>query len=137
MSLIFITALVAPALQGFWRCGKFFPRDGIVVQAKDFTEAQIERLIGEPMLRVSEPTEEQLKAHNMTISEDGTSSRLPTAISEAIKSLSAEDFQQDGKPRLEALNELLKEEFGKVNATDRDQAWETLQANGFEAPASA
>ncbi len=57
-----------------------------------------------------------------------------TRIADGIVTLSVEDFQRDGKPRLEALNTLLGDDLGKIAGAERDTVWVTVQENGFQAP---
>lgn len=116
-----ITATVAA---GFWRCGKHFTQSGVLVDAAEFTEEQWERLKGEAMLRVKEASGDD---------EAGLDERA-ARIADGIVTLSAEDFQRDGKPKLESLNALLSDELGKIAGAERDAVWVTVQENGFEAP---
>jgi len=68
----------ASAANGFWRCGKFFPKAGIVVSRADFEDAQWKRLNQEPLLRVKKV------ADIMEGARDGASrfNRRQTAIAE-------------------------------------------------------
>ena len=116
--------LAATTATGFWRCGKFFPKEGIVVDIAEFTEEQWERLKAEGMLKISKAT----KAVKENLEERAG------RIAEAIQSLTAEDFQRDGKPRLEALNDLLADDLGKIMGAERDLVWDELKDGGFEAP---
>ncbi len=112
---------------GFWRCGRHFTKTGVIVTASDFSEPQLERLKGEPMLRVVPATKDDA----------GLAEERAAAIAAGIKTLAAQDFQRDGKPKLDALNELLGDELGKIAAPERNEIWDQLIEEGFEAPKPA
>ncbi|UWQ00848.1 hypothetical protein K3X44_10010 [Aliiroseovarius crassostreae] len=114
----------ATSKDGFWRCGRHFTNAGIPVSKEDFTDKEWARLEGEKMLRIRPATKEDLGA---------LSGRADT-INGAIRVLTADDFQNDGKPKLAVLNTLLADEVGKISAAERDAVWEELVADGFEAP---
>lgn len=116
-----ISATVAA---GFWRCGRHFPKAGIVVDADEFNDGQWERLNDEPMLRVSEASKEDAAALD----------ERAARIADGIEALEAVDFQRDGKPKLESLNALLGDDLGKITAVERDAVWAVMKENGFEAP---
>ncbi|MFV1934922.1 hypothetical protein [Phaeobacter gallaeciensis] len=109
---------------GFWRCGRHFTKTGTVAKVSDFTEAELERLKNEPLLRVTNagPDDEQAVVE-----------RAET-IAEAIRTLEAKDFQRDGKPKLDALADLIGDDLGKITGTERDAVWGQLKEDGFEAP---
>ncbi len=109
---------------GFWRCGRHFTKSGVLVSASDFTDDQLERLRNEPMLRVAQATK----------GDAGLAEERAIAIAEGIKTLAAQDFQRDGKPKLDALNELLGDDLGKIAAPERNEIWDLLIEEGFEAP---
>lgn len=116
-----ISALSA---NGFWRCGRHFTKSGVLVSTSDFTDKQLERLRNEPKLRVA----------NATKADAGIAEERAAAIEEGIRSLAAQDFQRDGKPKLEALSILLGDKFGKIAAPERNEIWDRLVEGGFEAP---
>ncbi len=118
--------IAALAAAGFWRCGKLFPKEGITVAIDEFTQEQWDRLKAEKMLKVTEGGVA-----------DGAPDERIARITDAIGTLSAGDFQGDGKPKLDALRTLLGEDLGKINSADRDAAWSDLIANGFSAPAKS
>lgn len=109
---------------GFWRCGRHFTKTGAVFAVSEFTEAELERLKQEPMLRVrdAEPNDET-----------AVEERAET-IAEAIRTLEAKDFQRDGKPKLDALTDLIGGDLGKITGAERDAVWNALKEDGFEAP---
>ncbi|MFC4213995.1 hypothetical protein ACFP4H_12715 [Pseudophaeobacter arcticus] len=112
---------------GFWRCGRHFTKTGVLVTASDFSEKQLERLKGEPMLRVAPATKEDA----------GLAEERAAAIAAGIKTLAAQDFQRDGKPKIDALNELLGDELGKIAVPERNEIWDQLVRGGFKAPEPA
>ena len=128
MEIVLITANVAA---GFYRCGRRWTREGVLVDLAEFARDEVERLMAEPMLKISEPTEEQLAV--FTASDGEGEAELRFNITEAIRSLQPEDFQKDGKPRLDALKELLGKDF-KITAALRDEIWEEMVGGGFTAP---
>lgn len=119
--------IAATVATGFWRCGKHWPAEGVVVDASDFKEGDLERLLNEPMLRVSEPTDAE-------VADASPPNELHARIADVVSTLAPDDFGQDGKPKVGALTDRLGDEFGKITASDRDAAWEDIQANGFEPP---
>lgn len=125
--LAFIAAL---HVTGFWRCGKHFPQKGLLVDLSEFTEEQIERLKDEPMLRLTEPTEEQLDAAKNGDAEGVA--ELRHDLADVLRSLAAEDFQKDGKPKMAVIKTLMPEAV--VSAKLRDEVWATVLEDGFVAP---
>jgi hypothetical protein len=119
-----ITATVAA---GFWRCGRHFTQSGVLVEADEFTEKQWDRLKHEAMLRVTQASQEDAA---------GVEERLEQ-IAQAVATFTVEDFQRDGKPKLDSLNALLGDELGKVTGAERDRVWAAMKENGFEAPSAA
>jgi hypothetical protein len=127
MGKVAMIKIAAVPAAGFYRCGKFFPKSGVVVDPKSFTDAQLERLKAEPMLRVtpaSDDDESQIEAR-------------AEQIAEGIRTLAAVDFQKDGKPKVDALNDLLGDDLGKITATERNGVWDQLLASEFKAPEPA
>lgn len=116
---------------GFWRCGKHFPQKGLLVDMAEFTEEQIERLKNEPMLRITDPTEEQLEAAKSGATESGDA-ELRFDLAEVMRSLAAEDFQKDGKPKMDVLKTMMPK--AKFNAALRDEVWDVVVDDGFVAP---
>lgn len=128
----FIAAL---HVTGFWRCGKHFPQKGLLVDLKEFSEDQLERLKNEPMLRVTEPTKEQLKAAKSGATGNSDAEGSATQrfdLGEVMRSLAAEDFQKDGKPKMHVIKTLMPEVT--VSAALRDEVWAEVLEDGFVAP---
>ena len=119
-----ISAVVA---QGFWRCGRHFTQSGIVVDATEFTKEEWERLKAEVKLRIKEASDEDAAAIEERLEK----------IAEAVSAFSAEDFQRDGKPRLDSLNAILSNELGKITGAERDRVWGGMTENGFKAPTAS
>ncbi|KII14112.1 MULTISPECIES: HI1506-related protein [Phaeobacter] len=112
--------------EGFCRCGTFFPNAGIPVNAEDFDADQWRRLKAEPNLRVA-----------LAEADPASDAAARDAqIREAIKSLSPEDFQKDGKPKIDALFDLLGDDLGKITTAERNAAWDALTSGGFGIPAA-
>lgn len=113
--------IAATVAAGFWRCGRHFTESGIVVDAAEFTEEQWQRIEDEPMLRVK-----PAKAEDTAALEERAEQ-----ISDAIATLSEDDFQRDGKPKVDAINALVADDLGsKVTAAERDVVWSTMQIMG-------
>lgn len=128
----FIAAL---HVSGFWRCGKHFPQKGLLVDLAEFSEDQIERLKNEPMLRLTEPTEEQIVAaeSGSTGNDDAEGvAELRFNLAEVMRSLAAEDFQKDGKPKMAVLKTLMPDVT--ISAALRDEVWAAVVEDGFVAP---
>ena len=127
MSKISMITIAATAATGFWRCGKHFPKEGVTVALDEFTDTQWDMLKAEPMLHLSAADE------GATVQPVDNTKRIDS-INGGIRILTAEDFQKDGKPKLEALNTLLGDELGKITGAERDAVWDQLKASGFAPP---
>jgi hypothetical protein len=127
MSKISMITIAATAATEFWRCGRHLTKDGVTVAADEFSATQWDVLRAEPMLHLSESVD------NATVEPVDDTARIDT-INGGIRILTTEDFQKDGKPKLEALNTLLGDELGKITGAERDAVWDQLKASGFTAP---
>ena len=117
--------VAAIAASGFFRCGRHFPQAGVVVAIDDLTEMQWGRIIDDPNLKVT-PTDD-VPAEDAEARHD--------AIWGAIQLLRPEDFQKDGKPKLDAINDALADDIdGKVAAPERDAIWAEMLGDGFKKP---
>ncbi|SMH35892.1 hypothetical protein [Maritimibacter sp. HL-12] len=114
-------------VESFWRCGRQWTKAGTIVPVDDLTDDEWKRIMEEPRLVVEPASEADLV-------ENGDDEALRRVIAEAIHQLGAEDFQKDGKPRIEALKELLPEGT-KINAALRDEVFKEEVEGGFTAPA--
>ena len=119
--------IAATVAAGFWRCGRHFSQSGIVVDADEFTEEEWVRLKAEAKLRIKEASDDDAAAIEKRLEK----------IAEAVATFSAEDFQRDGKPKLDSLNALQGDELGKISGAERDRVWEAMKENGFEAPTAS
>ena len=128
MSKVLITAR---AQKGFFRCDLFFPKDGLILDLEDLDEKTRERLLSEPQLHVSEPTEADLARF---AGDADSNAELRHQVAEAIRDLTIEDFQKDGKPKVDALKVLLPD--AKIKAALRDEVFQTMVEDGFTAPAA-
>lgn len=117
--------VAAIAASGFFRCGRHFPQAGVVVAIDDLTDLQWRRIMDDPNLKVAPtdevPAEDAEARHDM--------------IWGVIQLLKPEDFQKNGKPRVEAINDALGEDAEEpVSAAERDAIWDEMQAGGFNKP---
>ncbi len=128
MSLFVIASSVAPA---FYRLGRRWTREGVLVNAAEFARDEWDRLRSEARLIIREATEEEIRA--AADNEALAAGAARVAIAEAIRALGRDDFQKDGKPRLDALRAALPEGV-KLTADLRDAVWKELRAEGFTAP---
>ena len=116
---LLMVASVAQA--GFFRCGRFWPKDGVVVDPLEFTEEQWERLAAEPMLHIT-PAPDAAEVAAIEASLD-----LTARIKAAIGTLEAGDFEADGRPKLGAVKERLPDEAKKVTAKVLADVWAELK----------
>lgn len=117
--------VAAIAASGFFRCGRHFPQAGVVVAVDDLTDMQWRRIMDDPNLKIT-PTDE-------VPAEDAEARR--DAIWGVIQLLRPEDFQKDGKPKLDAINDALGDAVeGKVAAPERDAIWAEMLGDGFKRP---
>ncbi|AZV77893.1 hypothetical protein EBB79_08280 [Parasedimentitalea marina] len=124
MGKVAMIKIAAVPAAGFHRCGKFFPKSGVIVDPKSFSEEQLERLKDEPMLRVTPASDD----------DESRAEARAEQIAEGIRSLAAADYQKDGKPKVDALNDLLGDDLGKITASERNGIWDHMLAEDFKAP---
>lgn len=97
---LLITAAAVAASGLFYRCGRGFTREGVVViYPDDFTEDEWERLKAEPMLHITEAPE--------GAEAEAAAADLKALLREAIGKLENADFGEDGVPKADALRKLL------------------------------
>ena len=106
--------VAAVAAAGFFRLGRHWPQAGELVPVTDLTEADIERLTNETMLRVTE-----VDGPEPEISDD----ELKAMLKGAIAALPEDGFQKDGKPKLTDLQAALPEQKARITASLRDEVW--------------
>lgn len=110
----------AVALAGFFRAGRFWPHEGKIVDPEELGEDVVKRLVAEPRLHVTAAPDDATVARE---DEAATAEAIKAVISE----LGPEDFQKDGKPKLDALKERLPELKAKITAALRDAVWDTVK----------
>lgn len=101
---------------GFWRCGRFWPAAGVIVDPTELGEDVMRRLAAEPQLRIT--------AADAAEAQSGLSdAALADALTAIIATLEADDFQKDGKPKLDVLKARLPDEARRITAALRDTIW--------------
>lgn len=103
------------AAYGFYRCGRMFPPEGIIVDSAEFEPAQLQAIRSEARLHVEEVSEDDIAG-----TATGEAEAI-AAITAAFGRLEAADYGNDGKPKLDALRKLLPDV--KITAALRDAAW--------------
>ncbi len=135
---------IASLKDGFRRCGVIHSRAVTLHPAGTFSEEEVERLKAEPMLVVMEvPAGNPIQSGSGEKPDvaEGDGGRAPAASSpaadpikvreaavrQAITDLTgkADAFTASGKPKTEALEEILK---SPVSAKERDAVWAAIQA---------
>lgn len=119
--------IAAVSANGFFRCGRHFPHKGVVLAASELGEDEQKRLAEEPMLRITPASDDDASQAEARAEQ----------IAEGIRTLRAEDFQRDGKPKVEALTALLGDDLGKITASERNGVWDQMLASEFKAPEPA
>lgn len=112
----------------FRRCGRNWPKAGRVISVADLSDKDLARLKSEPMLHVRQATDAERRDTG------GAADERETRITEAIASLTADDFQRDGRPKLDSLNAVLGDDLGRITGAERDQVFDAMKESGFEAP---
>lgn len=119
-TLIKITAL---ATSGFFRAGRFWPHEGIVVDAEELEEDMRRRLANERNLRI-EPAPEGATPEDVQEDHEGLRRRLKLVIA----NLPADAFGASGAPNLGPLREAsLPEDAVRITSALRDEVWADLQ----------
>lgn len=113
-----LVKISAIAATGFYRCGMFFPQEGLKLRITDLAEGVWERLQAETQLRIGalEPGDEDAEIEEARADH----------IAEIIKLMSKEDFDSNDKPKVAAINTHLDKGQAKVTAQERDDIWATL-----------
>ena len=125
--------VAALAANGFFRLGREWPKAGVLVDGSEFTEDEWALLIEDVNLKVRPANEDDLANASGSDNEERRAK-----IAEAIETLTPDDFQSDGKPKLHSLNTLLGKDFGgKVSGNERDSVWDAMTDEGFAAPVAA
>ncbi|WP_151720213.1 hypothetical protein [Gemmobacter serpentinus] len=93
--------IAAVAAISFRRCGRTFPKEGVVVDyPDDFSEEEWGVLRAEPMLHISVAPEEA------EIAADAAND-LKAQLRRVVAGLASEDFGEDGAPLAEAIRKAL------------------------------
>ncbi len=110
--------IAAVAVQGFFRAGRHWPHEGVIMPVADLTEGDLKRIRAEPNLHV-----EEVDGDRPDLSDDD----LRAALMAAITALSDDSFGQDGKPKLEPLRAALPDQADRITAKLRDEIWAGLR----------
>lgn len=113
-----LVKISAIAATGFYRCGMFFPQEGLKLRITDMAENIWERLQAEKQLRIE------------VVEPDNDDAEIAEAradhIADIIKLMSKEDFDSNDKPKVAAINTHLDKGQAKVTAPERDDIWAKL-----------
>ena len=115
-SLLKIAAIAA---SGFFRAGRFFPKDGVTVPVTDLTEADILRIRADPNLHVQD-----IEGDGAELISDADLTEL---VKVAIGTLAEDGFDKAGKPKLDALRAALPDAKDRITAELRDAIWAELK----------
>lgn len=66
---------------------------------------------------------------------DADRDALLDAVESAVRALRPDDFGSDGKPKVEPIRKLLPQDAKAITSAVRDEVWDDLLEQGFEAPA--
>ena len=111
--------IAAIAAAGFFRAGRFFPKDGVTIPVTDLTETDLERIRAEPNLRIEEVDGDAVAA----LSDED----LKKLVSVAIATLTEDGFDKNGKPKLDALRAAIPDEKSRITSDLRDEVWAALR----------
>ncbi len=120
MSKLVLIKAAAGALHGsFRRLGRTFTTEGSIVNSSEFTKEEWDVLVTEKMLHIG-PAPEGAK-------EAVDDSALREVVKDAISKLQAEDFGDDGQPKVDALRKALPKNTKGVTDTMVAEVWATLK----------
>jgi hypothetical protein len=114
-----LVKVAALAAAGFWRAGRHWPHDGVIVDTADLADGVLKQLMAEPMLRVTPVDADQ---STQSLSDED----LNAAVKSIIEMLDAEEFGQDGKPKIPAIKKRLPEAKDRITVELRDAVWASL-----------
>jgi hypothetical protein len=120
MTKLVLIKAAAGALHGsFRRCGRTFTTEGSIVNPAEFTKEEWDILVAEKMLHIGPAP-------------DGASGEVDDAalrevVKEAIGKLSAEDFGEDGLPKVDALRKVLPAKTKGITASLVAEVWAALK----------
>lgn len=125
--LIKISAL---AKAGFFRCGRHWPHEGVILDAASLDADVGRRLAADPNLRI-EPAPEGATAQDAEADAEGLRRRLKFVIA----NLPADAFGANGAPNLGPIREAsLTEDAARITGALRDEVWAELQAARTQQP---
>lgn len=119
--------IAALAQAGFFRAGRFWPYEGVVVDAEELGEAALERIANDRNLRI-EPAPEGATVADVAAATDD----LRTLIIAAISNLPGDAFGSSGAPNLGPLREALPDHASRITGALRDEVWAELQESKTE-----
>lgn len=125
MSRLIKIAALAPL--GFFRAGRHWPHEGVVVDAEELGETTLKRIASDRNLRVEPAPEGATVADIATATDD-----LRTLIIAAISNLPGDAFGASGAPNLTPLREALPDHAAQITGALRDEVWAELQASKTE-----
>jgi len=114
--------IAALASAGFYRAGRFWPHEGVVVDADTLMPGVLARLEAERNLRI-----ERVPAGQTTAEVVQANDALRDRIKAAIAELPADAFGSDGAPKLGALREALPADAKRITSELRDDIWAGLK----------
>lgn len=115
--------IAALAQAGFFRAGRFWPHEGVIVDAEELDETNLKRLANDRNLRI-DPAPEGATVADVAAATDDLKARLRAAIA----TLPADAFGATGAPNLTPLREALPEDAADITGSLRDEVWAALQA---------
>lgn len=110
---------------GFYRCGTFFPSEGLVVDPANYAP-DWHRIEGDPNLRI-EPIEAALDPREALIG------RVIGAISE----VPGDAFTKAGPPKVDAIRAVLPDLADQIDVALVAEAWEQARATAEEDTSAA
>jgi hypothetical protein len=120
MAKLVLIKAAAGALHGsFRRLGRTFKTTGSIVDQAEFSKEDWDILVAEKMLHIGPAPE--------GASGEVDDTALREAVKEAIAKLQAEDFGDDGLPKVDALRKVLPAKTKGVTATLVAEVWTTLK----------
>lgn len=120
MTKLVLIKAAASALHGsFRRLGRTFTTEGSIVNPADFSPAEWDVLVGEKMLHIGPAPDDAEVAVD--------DSALREVIKGAISKLQAEDFGDDGLPKVDALRKVLPAKTKGVTSTLIAEVWAAVK----------
>ena len=108
----------------FYRAGRMWPRQGVVVDRAEFSDEDWGRLAGETMLRIDELPGDTAKAE----AAEAEAAALRARIRDVLTRLEAEDFGKTGLPKVAAIEKLLPADARSITAALVAEVWADVKA---------